>query len=74
MYDLNTLVHLLKQPANYQWMSYVISAREAGIPQVAFPDRKVRLLSPCLRGISAVAAAMVTLQLSPSQKLLGRCV
>lgn len=46
MYDLNTLVYLVKQPANYHWLTYVKSARAAGIPQVAFPDRKVRKLLP----------------------------
>ena len=40
-YDLYTLVYFLKQPPNTPWLAYVRSARESGVPQVAFPDRKV---------------------------------
>lgn len=40
-YDLYTMVYFLEKSLNIPWLEYVRTARQAGVPQVAFPDRKV---------------------------------
>ena len=43
-YDLYTLFYFLKHApeTTQEWIQYVKSARDSKIPQVAFPDRKVK--------------------------------
>lgn len=52
-YDLETLVYYIKEHQNSQWLTYVKSAREKGLSQVIFTDRKVS--DQCCSTISCAA-------------------